>query len=220
MSVVPYTRLQLIQRLRKHINDGYASDSYTVSDRELMLYVDQAVAFQIVGLAYQNAKIEGALAVAEAFLITYNITIINQDDNTGYWFATLPQPPLSLPLGYSINRVYFASPGSGISQDAFPIKAKRVGYRNNMPMPTGIRYWVEGSTLWMSASNSQPLRNLNLYVQMPSARVDDLSAPMNMPDDIIQGVFDKVITELINRYQQPKDIVVDDLPAGNNNLKP
>lgn len=219
MAIVPYTRRMLIQRIRKHISDGYPSDSYTASERELMLYIDQAVAFQIVGLAYQNAKIEGALAVAEAFLITYNITTITQDTNTGYWFATLPQPPLSLPLGYSINRVYFASPGSGSSQDAFPIKAKRVGYRMNMPMPTGIRYWVESNTLWMAASNNFPLTGLNLYVQMPSARVDDLNAPMNMPDDIIQNVFDKVIAELINRYQQPKDVVVDDLPAGNNNLK-
>jgi hypothetical protein len=170
-------------------------------------------------LAYQNAKVEGALAVAEAFLITYNITTISQDQNTGYWFATLPQPPLSLPLGYSINRVYFASTANGISQDATPIKAKRLGYRNNMPFPTGVRYWVENSILWLAANNNMPLLGQNLYVQMPSSRTADMNAPMSIPDDIIDYIFNTATQTLSKKFTEPRDVVKDYLPSGNNNLK-
>lgn len=215
---IPYTRLQLIQRIRRHANNGFISDSYSVSDNELCLYIDQAVAAQIPQLAYAGAKIEGALVINEAFLVTYQL-VLNQDPVSGYWNTTLPQPPLSLPLGFSITRAYFASTGNGVGQDIFPIKAKRVSYRNNLPMPTGTRYWVENSTMWVAASNNQPLLNRVLYVQMPTARVTDLNAPMNMPDDIIEVVFNDVIVQLARRNQEPRDILADGLPAGNNSLK-
>jgi len=126
---------------------------------------------------------------------------------------------LSLPLGYSINNVYFASTANGISQSAYPIKSKRVSYRTNMPLPTGIRYWVENNIIWLASSNNLPLLNQNMYVQMPTARTDNLNAQMNMPDDVLEAVFNDVTMQLTKRYQEPKDIVHDDLPAGNNNLK-
>jgi hypothetical protein len=122
-------------------------------------------------------------------------------------------------LGYSVNRVYFAQTAFGPSQEVYPIKAKRVGYRLTMPLPTGARYWIEGNIIWLAASNGQPLANQNLYVQMPSARTSDITLPMNLPDDVIEAIFMDVTTLLTNRYKEPKDIVRDDLPAGNTNLK-
>lgn len=219
MAIVPYSKLMFIQRIRKHMNNGFPDDAFATSDKEIMLYVDASVAFQIVGLAYQNAKVEGVLAVAEAFLVTFNITSISQDPISGYYFATLPQPPLSLPLGYSVNHVYFADTANGVSQSANPIKAKRLSYRLNMPVPTGIRYWIENNTIWLAASNNYPLLNLNLYVQMPTARTTDLNAQMNLPDDILENIFNDVVIQLTKRYQEPKDIIDDGVPAGNNTVK-
>jgi len=216
---IPFSKQMLIERIRKYLNDGFINDSFSTSDNEILLHIDQAIAFQIVGLAYQNAKIEGALAVAEAFLITYNLTNLSQDPNTGYWFTTLPQPPLSLPLGYSINRVYFANTSNGISEDATPIKAKRLGYRNNMPFPTGIRYWVENNIIWLAASNNYPLFRQNIFVQMPSSRTTDLNAPMSIPDDIIDYIFNTATMTLSKKFTEPRDVVKDYLPSGNNNLK-
>lgn len=218
MSTIIYAKSQLIERVRKHISDGFAGDDISVTDNELLLYIDAALAYNMIGQVYQNAKIDGNLAMPEAYLTTYLINTISQDAPTGYWFVTLPQPPVSLPLGYSINRVYSANVGQGISQDFYPIKAKRLGYRNNMPMPTGVRYWVEGSTMWLVSSNNFPLLNVPVYVQMAKSRTDSLSEPMNLPDDAIQGIFDKVIQELDSRYQQPRDEIKDYQPAGNSNI--
>lgn len=220
MSTIVYTKAQLIERVRKHISDGFSGDDLAVTDNELLLYIDAALAFGMIGQVYANAKIDGNLAMPEAYLTTYLLTGIAQDTPTGYWFVTLPQTPVSLPLGYSINRVYSANMPGGISQDFYPIKAKRLGYRNNMPMPTGVRYWVEGVKMWLVASNNFPLLNIPIYVQMAKSRTDSLSEPMNLPDDAIQGIFDKVIQELDNRYQQPRDDVKDYQPAGNSNIVP
>lgn len=212
---VPYNRKQLIERIKKHVSDGFPNDDFAPSTNEIMLYLDQAIAFSIVGKAYENAKIEGVLAVPEAFEITYNIGNLSQNSDTNEWYGTLPQPPLSLPLGYSIADVYFSSPSSGRSDSALPVRTKRVSYRNFLPIPTGLSYRVENNIIWIKGSNGQYLGGINLYVQMPVNRTSDITAPMNLPDDVIMSVFDTVVKELMQRYQVPQDIVKDELPAGN-----
>jgi hypothetical protein len=213
-SVVAYTKKVFIERVKRHMNDGFPNSSFGASDKEILLYIDEAIAFSLVGQVYEQAKIEGTLVMPEAYLTT-TIQTLAQDVNTSEWYTTLPQPPVSLPLGYSVNRVYFASTMNGVSQDVLPVKAKRRGYRNNMPRPAGAEYWVEGSKMWVTANDGSPLFGLNLYVQMAQSRTDNINDAMNLPDDIIEGVFNKVIAKLTNRLQLPKDVISDNLPAGN-----
>lgn len=219
MAIVPYTKKMLLQRIQKHMANGFPNDAFATSQKEIILYIDQAISFLIVGKAYEIAKIEGSLEVPEAFLVTFNLGSPTQDSVTGNWSSVLPQTPLSLPIGYSITHVYFANSSEGQSLDVFPIKNKRLGFRNYMPKPTGCFYWVENNTLWLAANNGQPLSQQTLYVQMPVSRTEDMNDNMAIPDDIIQPVFDTVVKELTNRYMMPKDVVNDDLPAGSNNLK-
>src|ERR1700755_2441427 len=134
---VAYTKKMLIQRIRKHLNNGFANDAWATSDNEIMLYCDQAIAFGIVGQAWTNAKLTGVMEVPEAYMITYLLTNLTQDQATGEWYATLPQPPISLPLGYSIAQVYPADNSMGVGINFLPIKAKRVAYRDFMPKPSG-----------------------------------------------------------------------------------
>jgi hypothetical protein len=171
----------------------------------------------MIGQVYAGAKLEGNIAMPEAYISTYNISSLTKDQTTNYWYGTLPQPPVSLPLGYSITDAYFANSANGISDPIFPIENKRVSFRKFMPMPTGIRYWVEGQTIYLQASNGNPLNGQNLYIKMASTRTSDVNAPMNLPDDAIDGIFNGVIKLLANRNQMPQDVIQDDLPAGNKN---
>lgn len=216
MSQVGYTKRVFVQRIRKHVSDSRnTSDQFSASDNEILLLIDQAAATRIVGQAYAGAKVEGALYIAEAYLVTYSLPALTQDSLSGFWSTTLPQPPMSLPIGYSVNRVYFKASGYGESADAYAIKAKRVGRRKLMPMQPGVRYWIEGNTLWLATHDGGTLLNQQCYVQMPSARTSNMDAVMNMPEDDIEFVFDDVIKHLMQRYQVPQDIVLDNLPAGN-----
>lgn len=213
-SVVAYTKKSLVERIRRHISNSFPNPSFTTSEKEVMLYIDESLAFSMVGQVYEQSKIEGNLVMPEAYLTTYVLTLL-QDNTTSEWYTTLPQPPVSLPLGYSINRVYFASTMNGVSQEVLPISAKRRGYRNNMPRPGGAEYWVEGSTMWITTNDGSPLAGLNLYVNMAKSRTDDINEVLNFPDDIIEGVFNKVVAKLVQRMQLPMDIISDNLPSGN-----
>lgn len=219
---VPYNRKQLIQRIRKHMNNGFPNDAYATSDNEIMLYIDQSIAYGLVGQVWMQAKVTGVMEMPEAYLVTLQLPALQEDPNTGYWFTTLPQPPVSLPLGYSINRIYTVGPQSRQNQDFFMIKANRVGRRTNMPMPGGIRCWIDYSNatvVYCAASDNQPLLNVPVFVQMPTNRTSDITLPMNLPDDAIESIFNSVTGQLTKRYQEPKDVINDDLPAGNNTLK-
>ncbi len=209
-----YTWRQLIQRLQRHINDGFPEADFSISDNEMLLYVNEALAYALVGTVYQNAKIEGSLVTPDGFLTTYALPALTKDNITKEWHTTLPQTPLSLPLGHSITQAYFADVVNGKGTQLNFIKAKRVAYRKNMPLQFGVRAWVEGSKIIMEASDGSPLLGQTLYVTMIGTRTDDLDAVLNVPDDIIQAVFTAVTARLTQRMQLPKDIIKDDIPAG------
>jgi hypothetical protein len=222
MATPPYIWKQLIQRIRKHMNNGFPNDSYATSDNEILLYINQANAFGLVGQVWMGAKLTGIMEVPDGYMATVLLPALAEDLVTGDWITTLPQPPIGLPLGYSINRIYSAGPGNQGNQDFFMIKANRVGRRANMPMPGGIRAWVDytnATILRCRASDNQPLLGKPVYVQMPITRTTDITLPMNLPDDAIEGIFNSVVMQLTKRYQEPKDVINDDLPAGNNTLK-
>lgn len=205
----------LIQRVRQHIADGWPSAEFSSSEKEVLLYIDQAAATTLIGQTYNNAKVEGNIAVPESWLTVYTLTSILRDNPSGYWYSTLPQPPVSLPLGYSISRVYAAEEGSGQSQDFLPIKAKRVSFRNYMPMPQGARYWVTGSKIWMAMNDGSPLSEYTIYVEMAKTRTENINETLNLPDDAIEEIFQNVVNKLKDRLGLPKDIIADDISAGN-----
>lgn len=222
MATPPYIYKQLIQRITKHINNGYPNDAFATSDNEILLYINQANAFGLVGQVWMGAKVLGYMEMPDAYLATLQLPALAEDLVTGDWITALPQPPVALPLGYSINRIYSAGPGNQGNQDVFMIKGNRVGRRANMPMPGGIRGWVDytnNTILRLRASDNQPLLGKVFFVQMPTTRTADITLPMNLPDDAIEAIFNSVVAQLTKRYQEPKDVINDDLPAGNNTLK-
>lgn len=210
-----YTWKQLIQRLRQHIVNDFPSAELSVTDNEVLLYINEAMSFGLIGQVWNNAKITGVMEVPEAYEVTFQLAALRQDRVTRYWYSTMPQPPLSLPLGYSVNRVYFATSANGIGVDCLPIKAKRNGYRNYMPMPFGVRYWIENSKIWLAASDGGSLLNQNCFIQMPSTRAVSVGDAIPLPDDATDMIFTKVLARLKDRLQIPQDIIQDDLSAGN-----
>lgn len=214
MAIV-YSKLQLIQRLRQHMSDNFPSAEFGASENEVLLYIDSALAFGLIGQAYANAKIEGALAVPEAYYVTYLVPDLQYDNIRKTWYSTLPQPPVSLPLGYSIDRGYFANAVDGQGTQVFWIKAKRVGYRNNMPKPSGVSGWVEGDQIILQANDGSSLLNEPFYVRMAATRTSSVNDVMTLPDDALEAIFNNVVAKLKDRMGIPKDVIVDDIPAGN-----
>lgn len=212
---IAYTKKMLIERIQRHMNNQFPDTDFKTSANEILLYIDSALADSIVGKSYEGAKVEGVLVSPEAFYLTSLLPAVQQDQNTFLWFTTLPQPPLSLPLGYSVSDIFFTDPTVGKSQSVFMIRAKRVAYRNYMPKPSGVQGWIEGGKLILEGSEGQPLIGIPVYATMLSSRTTDVNDTMNVADDVLERIFTAVTARIKDRMGIPMDIIKDNLPAGN-----
>lgn len=215
MAAIIYSKAQIIERVKKHLANGFPGQDFPITDNEIILYIDAAIPFVMKGIMFENAKLTGLLELPDGWISQYNIVITYQDINTYEWWVTLPQPPLALPTGYDIPNVYITDPVFGRSQNAYPIKAKRQGIRYHLPKPTGLFYRVLGDKMFLQATDNPPLNGYNLVVEMPISRTADKNAAMSLPDDAIQPIFEKCIASVLQRYQIPQDVVQDNLPPGN-----
>lgn len=213
-----YTWRQFIQRVWKHFNNDFPGTDFTITENEILLYINEDMAYGLVGQVWNNAKNLGQMEVPEGYIVQFELPALTQDAVSGKWITSLPQPPLSLPLGYSVNRVYPATTGFGQGNDIIWLKSKRVGRRKNMPMQFGVYGYVTNATLWLYASDGSSLLNQTFYAEMPSTRITNLNDPMNLPDDASEAIFLKVIAKLKDRMGIPMDVVQDDLPAGKKEL--
>lgn len=219
-SLITYTKKLLVQRVRQDLANDFPDSEFAISEREVLLHIDQALAFNIVGHIWNGSKVTGAMEIPEGVLHTYELPALVQDSVTSEWYTTLPQPPVSLALGYSIPRCYFASTMYGVSQEILPISAKRAGFRRNMPRAAGAEYRVDnGTRLIVTANDGSALSNQTLYVQMIKTRTDSMTEELNMPDDLIELVYNGAYNKLVQRYKMPKDIIDDNIGAGNNTQK-
>jgi hypothetical protein len=218
-SLIPYTKKLFVQRLRQDLANDFPDSEFSISEREVLLHIDQALALYAVGEIYAGAKVLGTLEVPEGYLTRYALAALVQDPITREWYATLPQPPVSLPLGYSITRAYFANVQNGVSQEILPIKAKRSAYRNNMPRPAGAEYKVNNSIIYITANDGSPLSGLPVYVEMLNTRTSSMTETLNLPDDAIEGIYNLAYPKLAQRYKMPKDVIEDNIGAGNTTQK-
>jgi len=209
----------LVQRLRQDIANDFPDSEFSFSERETLLHIDQALAYNAVGQIYNGAKVLGSLEVPEGYLTNYTLGALVQDQITGEWYSTLPQPPVSLPLGYSITRCYFANTQNGVSQEILPIKAKRAAYRRNMPRPAGAEYKVNGNKIFITANDGSSLSGLQVYVEMLNTRTSSMTDVLNLPDDAIEGIYNLAYQKLTQRYKMPKDVIEDGIGGGNTTQK-
>ena len=99
-----YSWRQLVQRLNNHINNDYPGTDFSVTENMMILYINEAMSSGVIGQVYGGAKVLGTLEMPESYILQFQLAALAQDNVTKNWYSTLPQPPLSLPLGYSINR--------------------------------------------------------------------------------------------------------------------
>lgn len=219
-SLRQYTKKLLVQRIRQDLANDFPDSEFAISEMEVLLHIDQALAYNAVGQVYNGAKVLGSLEVPEGYLTRYALPALVQDPITSEWYTTLPQPPVSLPLGYSITRCYFASTELGVSQEILPIKAKRTAYRNNMPRPAGAEYKISnGSTIFITANDGSTLSGVSVYVEMLNTRTSSMTDVLNLPDDAIEGIYNLAYAKLVQRYKMPKDVIEDQIGAGNTTQK-
>ena len=202
----------MIDRVRRQYYNDYPSDSAVLTDNELLLHINDAVAQVAVKQSNDAYAITGLISTPEAYITTYKITSFTKDADTGYYYAKLPHPPMGLPENSGVNSVFFSGT-KGQSKAVLYVSPNEIDYFRSMPYPPqAAYYWIEGITLFLLVQSNLPIGS-KINVRMSTHITSSLTTPINVPPDAIGMVFDIVMQRLLVR----KNIKADNITDGNEN---
>ena len=199
---------QMVDRVRRAYYNDYPNDNSVLSDNELLLYINDAVATIATKQANEAYAITGVVSIPEGYLTTYKITSFTKDVDTGYYSSTLPHPPFGLPQNSGVNSVFFTGV-KGQSKPILYVSANEVDYFRSMPHPPNAAYyWIENTTLFLWVKTLLPT-GTKVSVRMATHVTSNLSAPINVPPEALSMVFDLVMQKIMPRQNIAEDAIVD-----------
>jgi len=204
------TRRVLIEQIRRLYYGGVPGDDANLTENEVNLYINQAIAY-VAKVNYTDAiKLDGVETVSDAFYATFKNLTLTLDSDTGYWYASLPHPPLGLSRGYGISSVTFPV-STGLAKAPVAISPREIDIIDNLKKPPSkIFFWAEGGRLYFKS----PYYNLNgktPIVRMVSAESSDLTAEVNVPGEHISEMINWILNQLKVRKGMPEDTTNDGL---------
>jgi hypothetical protein len=203
------TRRVLIEQIRRMLYGGIPTDDANITEKEVNLYINEAIAY-MAKVNYTDAiKLDGIETVADSFYATFKNLAITKDNDTGYYSLDLPQVPLGLSRGYGISTVTFPT-STGLAKSPIPVSPRELDYMDNLKQPPSkIFYWVEGKKLWFKSYTN--LVGRFAIVRMVSTETSDLDAEINVPQEYITDIINLVMNQLRPRKATPQDSTNDAL---------
>jgi hypothetical protein len=201
------TRKVLIEQIRRIYYGGVPNDDATLSEKEVNVYLNEAIAY-MAKINYTDAiKLDGIETIADSFYATFKNLSITKDADTGLYLLTLPQVPLGLSRGYGIASVRIPSMTS-LAKALIPVSVREVEYMDNLDCPPNkIFYWAEGKTLWLKSYTT--LTGKTAVIRMVSTENSDMTAEINVPQEYITDIINLVLNQLKIRKGTPEDTVND-----------
>jgi hypothetical protein len=201
------TRKVLIEQIRRIFYGGVPNDDATLSEKEVNVYINEAIAY-MAKVNYSDAiKLDGIENISDSFYATFKNLSITRDSDTGYYSLDLPQVPLGLSRGYSISTVTFPT-STGLAKSPIPISPRELDYVDQLKQPPSkIFYWAEGKKLWFKSWTN--LVGKFAIVRMVSTENSDIDAEINVPQEYITDIINMVLSQLKIRKGTPEDTVND-----------
>lgn len=203
------TRKVLIEQIRRMLYGGIPTDDANITEKEINLYINEALAYMAKVNYTDSIKLDGIETVSDVFYLTFKNLAITRDTDTGYYSLDLPQVPLGLARGYGISTVTFPT-ATGLAKSPIPISVRELDYMDSLKQPPSkIFYWPEGKKLWFKSYTN--LVGRLAIVRMVSTETSDLDAELNVPQEYITDIINLVMTQLRPRKATPQDSTNDGL---------
>lgn len=203
------TRKVLIEQIRRMLYGGIPTDDANITEKEINLYINEALAYMAKVNYTDSIKLDGIETVSDVFYLTFKNLAIVKDNDTGYYSLDLPQVPLGLARGYGISTVTFPTL-TGLAKSPIPISVRELDYMDSLKQPPSkIFYWPEGKKLWFKSYTN--LVGKFAIVRMVSTETSDMDAELNVPQEYITDIINLVMGQLRPRKATPQDSTNDGL---------
>ena len=199
------TRNELIAQIRRMYYGGVPAEEASLREKEVNQYINQAIANVAKENYVDHIKLDGLENVDDAFYTTFKNFSVSKDNDTGYYYTTLPHPPLGLSRGYGIADVTFPV-NTGLAKNPIPISPRELEYVDMVKIPPSkIFYWCEGDKLYFKSYIN--LVGKSPIVRMISNENSDLTAELNVPAEYIPSMINWIMTQLNVRKQMSGDLI-------------
>jgi len=203
------TRQQLIDRILRFYYDGIPDENAQITNNEVDLYINDAIATVMNKQAMDEYNITGIMSVPDGYVTTYTIATPSLNDSTGFYQSTIPHPPMGSIGESSISGVFFGG-GKGQSKPILYIRPNEVDYFSFMPMPPQAAfYWIEGATIYFWCRTDITHITDSIYIRMATNVQNSNSTVLNIPPDAVELVFNDVVQKLLPRKNIRQDNIID-----------
>lgn len=199
------TRNELIAQIRRMYYGGVPAEEASLREKEVNQYINQAIAYVAKENYVDHIKLDGLENIDDAFYTTFKNFSVSKDNDTGYYYTTLPHPPLGLSRGYGIADVTFPV-NTGLAKNPIPISPRELEYVDMVKIPPSkIFYWCEGDKLYFKSYIN--LVGKSPIVRMISNENSDFTAELNVPAEYIPSMINWIMTQLNVRKQMSGDLI-------------
>jgi hypothetical protein len=177
------TRAQLIELIQRDLNNGLPHDDAQVTDNEVGLLLNQAIATVMEERHKASSELESINYMNDFYYATFKNRNVSKDTDTGYYYFELPQVPLGLPRGISIAGVYFKAADGQLTETVVQIAPQEIDLMRGLPM---VFYMI----------SYKKIKDLKAIVRMVTTKIDDND---DIPDNLGLAATDLVLRRLKTR---------------------
>ena len=200
------TKKELVQEILYELYGGITSDEARLSERFVLTKVNNTIAFLAKKSAYETNNLEGVTYADDSFWLSFSALPVLLDDITGLFYTVLPAQPVGLPRQRSIQ-VYPLKVKGGMRSDMFkPISINEVQRMTSLPpIPNKVFFYIKGGNAYFIAANTLIKNHPTVNINIVSAD-GGLTAPLNLPPDMVTEAKAMVLKDLRGSMMTPADL--------------
>lgn len=187
------TRQEVVQEILMDLYGGMIPNDNAVSERLVLRKVNNWIAEQALKSAYGYNNLESLLYADDIFNITFKNLNLTVDTDYKLKYTPLPALPVGLPRQRSFN-VFATDVKASMFKPMSRFEYQRISELPSLPK---VFYFIENDNAYFDFSFVNKLTDINqVHMVITTSGALDLSAKLNLPDDMIAAMKISVLMEL------------------------
>ncbi len=190
------TKKEIVDEIRYEVYGGMPSVDAAISENFILRKLNNKIATSAMQQALGSYKMDGAVCVDDIFTLTYSDLTLTVDGVTGLKYFEIPSQPIGLPDNQSIT-VFPPKNRGGMMSDLFKkTTRKKWTMVRSLPSLKKVFHITENGREYFNDEFGIMQSYDSVNASIVTSGAQDLSAFLNLPDDMISQVKAECIAEL------------------------
>lgn len=190
------TKQQIVDEIIYEAYGGMPSNDRAISDQFVLRKLNDYIAESAVKSAFGAYNLDGCVCADDIFRLTYPPFTLLTDAVTKVKYFILPDTPVGLPSSRSYE-IYPPANRGGVQSSIFKmIGRSEVGYVRSLPAIKKVFCYVDNAQMNFIDAWGIMATFDTVNMSLITSGANDLTAFLNLPDDMISGAKMIIIPQL------------------------